>query len=77
MSFGKLKEILFIYKNVRKNLFFVYILIEEKVCVLVFETVVEYLPSVRIKLRNNMVWNTAYKTDVPDNLKLIDIILRR
>ncbi len=55
MSFGKLKEILFIYKNVRKNLFFVYILIEEKVCVLVFETVVEYLPSVRIKLRNNMV----------------------
>jgi len=74
LSFSFLEEI-FILKNRRKKLFFVYILIEEKGCVLAFEAAVESLPSVRIKLGNNMVHDTEYKTDVPD--KSLFLILRR
>lgn len=75
LSFSFLKEEFFILKNRRKSLFFVYILIEEKGCVLAFEAAVESLPSVRIKLGNNMVHDTEYKTDVPD--KSLFLILRR
>ena len=54
-----------------ENFFLItYILIEEKGRVLAFEAVTKFLLSVRIKSGNNMVLNTAYKADVPDNLKL-------